>query len=871
MWNGFWYYILRFPCLGYFLNEHWSNRKMSRNDLLKWLALGILAMLSAYVVTPPKEKIRLGLDIKGGTSFTVVIDEEKLFSIIQLENPDMKEHDVREEVAKALNGTDSRTIEVIRNRIDKTGINEPVIQAGKEHRINIQLPGISPEKRAEAEASIKSAAFLEFKLVHAKNNELVDKLFMTGRAPEGYVQGDGRSSFKRGPDYNDLAKDPDYFTRLSLFEVPDPRYAFMLERNKTGGEITYRPVFVLRKAEMNGSALSRAEVDRDPMTGEISVSLSFNSQGSADFARLTKRYKPRGTSNKDSDSGRQLAIILDDTLYSAPSINSEIPNGRATITGSFSVSDASQLRNILNAGSLPAPMKILEQRAISPTLGLDAVTSGVKAGVAGIALVMVFMLIYYAYCGMIANIALLFNMLLLPAGLVFASNVLGVFVPDSSGGVKDPMALPVLTMPGIAGIILTLAMAIDANVLIFERMREEFKTGKSARAAVAAGYERAFLAIFDSNTTTLLVAAILYIFGVGPLRGYAVTLAAGILISMFTALVVTRLIFNATVPETRVKPFKMFEIFKSPNYDFLKYGKLCITVSLGIIILTTAVFLVRASINPAKVMTVDFVGGSAITFSYKERADESAVRRAIETVVGNPTIQYQSTPDKSSEVLQIMTSEISINGEDSATLIKDALIKGLPQCGFQLENEDKVGAIVGNDLKRAAFLATLISLIGMLIYISLRFEYGFALGAIIALAHDALFTLGVYSLCGRQMSLTTVAALLTVVGYSINDSIVILDRIREDFKKDSKSDIRTICNRAINATLSRTVLTSGTTLFAVMALFLFGGGAINDFALMMLIGVVVGSYSSVFVATPITLFWYKYRGQRPSFMQKKEK
>ena len=216
-----------------------------------------------------------------------------------------------------------------------------------------------------------------------------------------------------------------------------------------------------------------------------------------------------------------------------------------------------------------------------------------------------------------------------------------------------------------------------------------------------------------------------------------------------------------------------------------------------------------------------------------------------------------------------MTSELTVNGEDSATLIKNALTAGLPQCGFQLENEDKVGAVVGNDLKRAAFWATLLSLLGMLIYISLRFEFGFALGAIIALAHDAFFTLGLYSICGRQMSLTTVAALLTVVGYSINDSIVILDRIREDFKKDNETDIRTLCNRAINATLSRTVLTSGTTLFAVMALFLFGGGAINDFALMMLVGVVVGSYSSVFVATPITLYWY--RGRRPSFMQNKEK
>jgi preprotein translocase SecF subunit len=326
---------------------------------------------------------------------------------------------------------------------------------------------------------------------------------------------------------------------------------------------------------------------------------------------------------------------------------------------------------------------------------------------------------------------------------------------------------------------------------------------------------------------------------------------------------VTRLIFNATVPESREKPFKMFQIFKSPNFDFLKPAKLCITTSLGIIVVTCGIFLVRAISNPASVMTVDFVGGTAITYSYKEKASVGDIRGIVQKVVSDSTIQYQSSLDKTSDRLLIMTSITDIGGENSSKRILKELNAGLPASEFQLVGEDTVGAVVGKDLKRAAFWATLLSLIGMLIYISLRFEFGFALGAVIALAHDALFTLGVYSLFGHQMSLTAMAALLTVIGYSINDSIVILDRIREDLRKDAKMDFKLLCNRAINATLSRTVLTSGTTLFVILALYLFGGGAINDFALMMLVGVIVGSYSSVFIATPITLYWY--RGRRPSF------
>ena len=834
---------------------------MSRNDLWKWLVFAIVTVFSVYVVIPPKEKIRLGLDLSGGTSFTVAIDEAKLRNNLKSGDVELNETELQNQVNNIMKEADARAIEVIRNRIDGLGVNEPVIQGGKNHRITIQLPGIGAAEREAAEKSIQSAAFLEFKLVHKQNDQLVDKLLTSGRLPEGYVSSEDGRGYKRAANYNELVKDPDYAHRLSLFEVPDPRYAFMLERDQNpNGSVTYRPVFVLRKAEMTGSALSSSSVEVDSMTGRVHVSLTFNAKGAAEFARLTKAYSPRGSRNKDSEVGRQLAIVLDDTLYSAPVLKCEIPNGRAVIEGNFSWSEAAVLRNILNAGSLPAPMKILEKRSVESTLGADAIRSGINAGIIGTLLVAVFMVIYYFYCGMIANIALFLNLFLLPAGLIMTSSVLAIFVKDAAVS-KHALDLPVITMPGIAGIVLTLGMAVDANVLIFERMREEAALGKSIGATVAAGYDRAFSAIFDSNLTTILTGVILFILGTGPIRGYAITLCAGIIISMFTALVVTRLIFNATMNPDSVKPYRMLQFMKNANYNFLRYGKIAGFTSLAIIVVSLAIFFGRAFKNPAQVLAVDFTGGASMTYGYEKKADIAAVRKIVEGVVNDAAIQYQSSPDGTGNLLQVKTGTMKVGDDSSAVAIEKALIKGAPDSKFKLAGEEVVGSEVGSDLKRSAFWSILASLVGILVYVGFRFEFGFALGGVVALAHDAFITLGLYSLMGRQVSLTIVAALLTIVGYSINDTIVIFDRIREDMRKDTKTDFKTLCNQAVNQTLSRTILTSLSTLIATVSLFVFGGGAINDFALAMLIGLAAGTYSTVFIATPIMLAWY--RGRRP--------
>jgi SecD/SecF fusion protein len=841
---------------------------MNRQAIWKWLVLAFLTCFSLVTVTPPREKIRLGLDLAGGTSFTVEIDQEQLRRDLMAADPSRSPGEIEAEIATIMKDADARTVEVLRNRIDALGINEPLIVPGKNHRILIQLPGADAAQREAAEKSIRSAAFLQFRLVHKDNIRLVQEIFDENKAPEGYtiVEIGGRRYYERTKDHEKLVQDPDYGRRLASFEQhrTGPGYVFMLqpERLRDGREV-YTPCFVRTRAEMTGDLLRRAEVERDPRTGEVHVSLLFKPKGADLFAKITSQYAPGGSRNRDSEVGRQLAIVLDNTLYSAPTIREPILNGRATISGSFSMAEAALLRNILNAGSLPAPVRIIEKRTIDPSLGRDAIRSGVRAAAIGGVLVALFMLVYYAYCGLIADIALLGNMILLPAGMILVGGIFSIFVRDAGVSGKSIIQLPVLTMPGIAGIVLTIGMAVDANVLIFERMREEFHAGKTARAAVAAGYDRAFLAIIDSNLTTLLTGVILFVFGSGPIRGFAITLSAGIVVSMYTALVVTRMIFDATVPERRVKPYRMLELIRRPDFDFLGKRQIAITFSAAVIVLTLGLFLFRLHQDPRRVMAVDFTGGTVLSYDCEHPADVGALRQALVAAgVHDALVQMQGSLEGGRKTaVQVKTGCETVAGEPVAKAATEALQRAFPDAGLRLAGEEVIGSQIGRDLKRDAFWAVMIALAGMVVYITVRFEFGFALGALVALAHDVLVTLGVFSLLDRQVSLTVVACLLTIVGYSVNDTIVIFDRIRETMRLDQRTSFRQICNRSINQTLSRTLLTSLTTLLATGALLVFGGGAINDFALCMLIGLVAGVYSTIFIATPVMLAWYK--GRRP--------
>ena len=839
-----------------------------RNNIWKWLTLALIAVVSFYVCNPPKEKFRFGLDLKGGSSFTLGVDRAKLAESIIAATPDITNVTgaVDKKIEEMLVGCDERIISVIRRRVDAMGTNEPVIQGMKDHRVLVQLPGADEKTRREAKESLQNAAYLEFRLTHAKNDQLVAKLLSKDIAPEGYIKkGNG---YVRAPNFQEVAKAPGYAARLAAFQTPDPRYVFMLEKDKDG--VTYLPNFVARNTEpkVTGEHLESAIVNRDPTTGTLAIDFSLNAEGGQRFSTLTRSYKAHGPKNS-TDRGRQLAIILDDQLISAPVIQSEI-GARGQITGHFSPAEAQKLAAELNAGALPAPMQVLAETTVAPTVGAEAINAGVIAAGFGFALVAIFMFIYYWRSGLVADIALFLDIALLPTALVVCANVLGVFAHDPSMGGGGSMQLPVLTMPGIAGLVLSLGMAVDANVLIFERIREEFLAKKAAGEAIRNGYGRAFTAIFDSNLTTIITGVILFVVGTGPVRGFAITLTAGVVISMFTAVVVTRLVFDHCVDPNRTKPFKMLCFFKNPKYDFMRVTKYTVAVSFTIIAVSLIVFGVRFMNNKADVLSVDLTGGTSIVYNFKQDAQpgEAEVRKALNDFDNAAVIQFQKGVGDATLLVKTGETAETVKGKalenkDVGAHVTKLLQAAFPQAEFKAASVDEVGSMVGADLKKSGTYAVLFSLLAILVYVGFRFQFGFGLGALVALAHDALISIGLFSLCGRQISLIVITAVLTIIGYSVNDTVVVFDRIREQLRHDKKLSFYDLCNSAVNACLSRTIITSATTFFAVLALFCFGDGSIFDFALIMLIGVIAGTFSSVFIATPIMFWWYK--GKRPEF------
>lgn len=847
-----------------------SKESVVRNNIWKWLVLALIAGVSFYVCNPPSEKLRFGLDLKGGTSFTLGVDKEKLAEAIIAENPEVTNEvgAVDKRIDEMLNrtGCDETIISVIRRRVDGMGTNEPVIQGMKDHRLLVQLPGADETTRKQAKASLQNMAYLEFRLVDKDSRERTDKLLAAGKAPEGYViAGDG---YKRAPNYQEVSNTPGYASRLLSFGARSPRVQFLLEKGDNG---IYHPYYVERKTvpSVTGNDLVSASVERDPTTSELAIGFKLNAEGGRKFSILTRNYKAHGPKNQ-TDRGRQLAIILDDQLISAPAIQSEIgTSGR--ITGRFTPAEAQKLANELNAGALPVPMKILAETTVDPTVGKDAIAAAKWAASIGFLLVAIFMFVYYWYAGLVANVALFLDIALLPTALIVCANILGVFAHDPSMGGGGSMQLPVLTMPGIAGLILSLGMAVDANVLIFERIREEFLAKKAAGEAIKNGYGRAFTAIFDSNLTTIITGIILFVVGTGPVRGFAITLTAGVVISMFTAVVVTRLVFDHLVDPASTKPFKMLQIFKNPNYDFMKVTKYTVGGSFAFIAVALLIFAIRLGVNKASVLSVDLTGGTSIVYNLKEEAKPavSEIRAAIKDFDNAAIIQYQGGVGTATTLL-VKTGETAETVKGSALPDKDVgayvtelLRKAFPAAEISAASVDEVGSMVGADLKKSGTYAVLFSLVAILLYVGFRFQFGFGLGALAALAHDALISLGIFSLCGRQVSLIVITALLTIIGYSVNDTVVVFDRIREQLRRDKKLSFYDLCNAAVNSCLSRTAITSVTTLFAVLALFAFGDGSIFDFALIMLIGIIAGTFSSVFIATPIMYWWYK--GKRPAF------
>ncbi len=603
-----------------------------------------------------------------------------------------------------------------------------------------------------------------------------------------------------------------------------PGYEVLEENGRDGARY-----LVARRPEMTGQSVSRAMVVRDQF-GQLKIALEFNSQGATEFARVTSE-----------NLHRQLAIVLDGELYCAPVIQSAITGGNAEISGSFSNEEAQQIADALSAGSFPFRINVTAVYDTAPSMGADNVRNGVYAGVLAAVLLTIFMCVYYFRAGVIACVALAANVVL----------ILGAMAAFGA----------TLTMPGIAGVILTLGMAVDANVLVFERIREELSAGKSLATAVDLGYDKAFSAVFDGNLTTLICALILMYLGSGPVKGFAVSLSIGILSSMFTALCLTRLIFDYALRFRNWKTLKMCRVFSNPSFDFLGKRKIAFLVS-GLLILGS---LLLFGFRGEKMFGVDFTGGTLISCSYEEPVPVAELEKLLGKIDPNVRINYKSNPaahdNRKLEIL--IRNREHADGEASLSFsdqIVSHLNKTFPQLKATDGQETTVGGLVGEETGRASIIAILIALLGMSIYISIRFELSFAAAGILALVHDVIISLGFFVLMGRELSLPVIAAVLTIIGYSINDTIIIFDRIREDARLMPAKPFREIINISINRTLSRTLLTSVTTFLVVAVMFCFGGIVINDFVLVMMLGIVIGTYSSIFIATPLAAMWHRKIG-----------
>jgi SecD/SecF fusion protein len=596
---------------------------------------------------------------------------------------------------------------------------------------------------------------------------------------------------------------------------------------------------------LDGKYVTDARVGTDPYTGEFNVSMNMNSEGAKRWANLTRETV-----------GEALAIVLDGLVYSAPTVSEEIKGGSSSISGNFTQGEADDLANILKSGKMPARARIESSEVIGPSLGAKSVKDGLHSFLIAFVVVLAYMVFYYSRkAGLAADIALLANMFFL----------VGVLASLQA----------VLTLPGIAGIVLTIGMSVDANVLIYERIREELNAGKNLKTAVKDGYRNAYSAIFDSQITTFLTGLILFFFGTGPIKGFATTLVIGILTSLFSAIILTRLIFERMLDRGRVITFDTRitrNAFKNAHIDFLGKRKIFYFIS-GLVILAGLVSLATRGLN----MGVDFTGGRNYVISFKHDVETPEVQSHLAAAFGEtPTVITYGTKNTVR-----VTTKYLINDDRTEvdSIIKAQMFEGLqPYLDSDVSLDEflngqdyiisahQVGPTIADDIKRIAVIVIFASLLIIFLYILVRFRnWQFGLGALLALLHDVLIVIGLFSLLhgimpfSLELDQSFIAAILTVVGYSINDTVVIFDRIREYVGLQKKRDRKEIFNSALNSTLSRTFSTSLSTFFVILVIFLFGGDVIRGFTFALLIGIVVGTYSSLFIATPIVFDTIKKR------------
>ena len=767
------------------------------------------------------------------------------------------------------------SFEVINNRIDRFGVVQPNIQrVTGTNRIMVELPGVKDPERVEK--LLEGAASLEFWTTYsgakANDNRTLDVIIASLIKADGYVQeynkakgGDSEVAYRSLLDLIDLnyrggaavgavsTADIEAVNKyLALAEVRNcfPKDARLLwgikpDKNANGKVLLYA-ISVERadgKAPLDGSAISDAEANYAQQGANAEVTMTMNANGMTEWAQITGK-----------NVGKCIAIVLDGYVYSAPNVLGKIEGGNSSITGDFTIQEAEDLANILKSGKVPAPARVLHKEVVGPSLGQESINAGLISIALAFVLVLLYMAFFYRAAGLLADIALVLNIFLLIGCVVSLGSV--------------------LTLPGIAGIVLTMGMAVDANVIIFERIKEELRGGKGLHAAIKDGFANAYSAIIDGNLTTIITGIILFFLGTGPIKGFATTLIIGILTSLFTSIFITRMLIDRRV-EKRGKlafSFKWSEnLLSDVKFDFVGKRFIAYIVS-GVVILAGVISLSVKGLN----LGVEFTGGDAYVVRFDKAVSVDEVRVALDQAfaengadAANSSVEVKQYG--SDNQVRIVTQYKPTEGGQTLEAILHGALKGF--FGYdiafeQFSSTDKdqngivssveIGPAIAKDMTTGAVWSIVTALIAIGLYIIFRFrKWQWAAGATVALAHDAFMIIALFSLLysimpfNLEVNQAFIAAILTIIGYSINDTVVIFDRIREFIGLYPKRDLKSTINSALASTMMRTLNTSGTTLVTLLAIFIFGGEGIRGFVFALIIGVVVGTYSSLFIASPL--------------------
>ncbi len=714
-----------------------------------------------------RAKLQRGLDLQGGVSVTLEVDDSK-------SGPELSAASRTEKLTKA--------VEILSDRVNKSGVVEPIIRPVGTNRIEIQLPG-DPKQTPDIIEDVKRPAKLDFRIVHPSFRP-------TGATNE---------------------------------EVP-PGYEIMsLDFEDANGGLGSEELFIKHIPEMGGEMIANSGVYRDQY-GKPEVQMQFTSDGRKKFAQVTADIAAGGA--KAGTTGR-LAIVLDGKLYSAPTVKQEIDSPSAVITGNFTDREAFNLANVLN-NPLDLPLRVQDQYEVGPSLANDAIASGVRASVIGTALVAAFMVTFYTTGGLVAVVTLAINIAI----------ILGVMASFNA----------TMTLPGLAGIVLTIGMAVDANILIFERMREELAAGKNLLTSNQSGFLKALTTILDAHIVQLIICAIMMKFGTGPIKGFGVTLAIGVVSTLISVLITAHMLMEMLIESGWIKKMTMRHLLKNINVDFIKYGKPAFIGSWIIVLIGLGVVAYKGK----AIYGIDFAGGDVVTLSYTQRLDPGQIR-SVAATQGlkeiNPT--YTSALGGGSEQLRIETEVGKSSG------LVTALQKQFPQAGLKSEGVNTIGASIGKEIELNALLSVGLSMLAILIYIAFRFEFGFGVGAMFSSLHDILMTIGIFVMFGNQFSAPMVAAILCIAGYSINETVVVFDRIREELKLNPTGSLRDVVNSAINKVFARTIMTASTTFLAALSLYLFGGGILREISFAFLVGIVTSTFSAIFIAAQVFYWWHK--------------